>query len=316
MIISCPACATRYVVPDKAIGAEGRTVRCAQCRTSWFQNASDTLLEEQSRPAAPASPASKPAPPPAPPAPPVRRATEADGADSNLPSPTPTPAPGPSIGVQRPGPAPKAASTPPAPVRDDNRADDEAAATKPNRPPVAESPPPVPPAPSAPPVREFIYDSHDDRSQFDSEPPFRPRRNPLKIATWVAAIFAITAVGLIAAANFWGLPDWIPVERPTFARAGPDLVLEFPREEQDRRKLPNGTQYFGVSGSVTNVGSTTRRVPEILIVLRDDRERIVYRQVISTSQRTLAPGESVSINQAVTDVPRAAKTAEFGWSPA
>jgi predicted Zn finger-like uncharacterized protein len=38
MIIACPACATRYAVPDGAIGVDGRTVRCAKCRNSWFQD--------------------------------------------------------------------------------------------------------------------------------------------------------------------------------------------------------------------------------------------------------------------------------------
>ena len=49
--------------------------------------------------------------------------------------------------------------------------------------------------------------------------------------------------------------------------------------------------------------------------MRDDRERKVYEWVVRPPKSELAPGESVTINEAVTDVPRSAKIAEIGWKP-
>lgn len=156
---------------------------------------------------------------------------------------------------------------------------------------------------------------YDDGSQFDYEPPFRPRRNPLKLWTAAAAVFAVLAVGTIGAVSYWGLPDWVPVQKPTFGLQEPDLTLEFPAEQQDRRTLANGAEYFGASGTVTNTGRETREVPPILIILRDKRDRIVYSWEMTPPKRTLAPGETIRINEAVTDVPRSAAIAEIGWKP-
>jgi predicted Zn finger-like uncharacterized protein len=36
MLIVCPSCASEYMIDPGRIGAEGRTVRCAGCKETWF----------------------------------------------------------------------------------------------------------------------------------------------------------------------------------------------------------------------------------------------------------------------------------------
>ncbi|WP_428028484.1 MJ0042-type zinc finger domain-containing protein [Altererythrobacter sp.] len=313
MIIACPACKTRYVVPDSAIGVEGRTVRCAKCKHSWFQDGPE--LE------APAKPADEVADP-----------VSAAPPEATPPTPEAEPAPTPEAGPAAPDesePAAEAGPTPkpsvshwrtPAGAREAARAAVaqrvvEEPSPEPPAPPSYEQPP-QPAAESAPePEPAFYGQDEDDASQFDYEPPFRPRRNPLKLWTAAAMVFAALALGTAVGVSYWGMPDWVPVTRPTFGVNQPNLRLEFPPGQQDRRTLPNGTEYFGASGTVTNIGRETVAVPPIRIVLRDERDRIVYDWSIVPPKPELAPGETVAIKEAVTDIPRAAKFAEIGWKP-
>ena len=286
MIIACPACSTRYVVPDTAIGADGRTVRCAKCRHSWFQDPPE-LLGEPADVQAPAEATPPPAPPAAQPAPIVEQAPPAE-------------------------PAPYAEAASPARVTAGVDEDSGPAAR-------ADEVPPLPPMvdDSRPTYADAGAERYTDeqRSSFEFEPPFRPRRNRLRMWTMATVLFALVSLGAVAAVARYGLPDWMPLARSTFGGAQPDLVLDFPPNRQDRRTLPNGTEFFGASGTVTNVGQERRTVPTILIVLRDTRERIVYSWEVDPPKRQLAPGESVTVNEARTDVPKSARIAEIGWKP-
>ena len=301
MIITCPACSTRYVVPDNAIGVDGRTVRCAKCKHSWFQegaSAEGVVASEQ---------VAEPEPPPPPPAPVEKHEAESETA------------PAPRFKV------------------DDPERDEEPHRHRPLVPPAAqegaapqrqrardfdETPPPSfvegreeePEPDFGGPAKEEMHED-DLVSRFDHSPPFGPRRNTLKLWTWAAAIFALLAASAIFAMSRYGTPDWWPVERPLFGEMQPDLQLSFPPEEQRWRELENKTLMFTAKIRVTNTAREARRLPPVLIVMLNEREDQIYSWVVQPPQPTLAPGETLVIDEARTDVPRGAVYADVGWAP-
>ncbi len=344
MIIACPACGTRYAVPDTAIGSEGRTVRCAKCKHSWYQDPPPNAQAQAPAARAPQAPAPAPAPAPAAQTPVPTPVRQPEPAPPPMQREAPAPAPeprrdGPSISHWR---TPESASDNAGePAQGAGYSEGDAAMAmralrrglnaqgeanaQPTPTPAAPLPSFSNPAPPAddyadPPLGDEPAYGEDDGSdedadsQFDYRAPFSRRRNPAKMWTLAAVIFALLAGGTAVAVNYYGLPEWLPLQRPAFGIGRPGLTLDFPVTDQKKSTLENGQEIFQVRGTISNTASESMDVPKLLVVFSDSRERPVGDWEVVPSKRRLAPGETVTVTEAIADIPPTATGAAIGWA--
>lgn len=276
MILSCPACQTRYVVPDTAIGPEGRQVRCASCRESWFETPREPTADGEYPPAEQS--AVEPAPPP-------------EVAPEVVPEVAPEMAPAPTVDPV----AAKPASPPPEAIV-------AAVAETPADEDAGSAPPPSMHLPAiATRVRGTGWGA-------------RLRRNPARLWTAVAVLAALLMLSAVGAIVTFG-PPALAARLGLAADTGGALTIEV-TQKPERRPMESGNELFSVTGRIVNPSETTQNVPNIRAQLLDSRSRVVYSWTIARPVAKLPPGGTAEFDSAALDVPRAARALNLSFAGA
>ena len=271
MILTCPACDTKYVVKDGAIPPGGRQVRCASCKHRWHQGADPAAADAQAD--VPMAIASLGGPPE-----PVAGEAEAEAeaeADQMI--------------AGEPEPA----------VEEGEFADYENAPVAPEW-DAPEATAPSPPVAAAEPAEWHEPPAEDDGEYVgyvelyvDEED--RPRRR------WPALLLILFLIAAAAAA-FWFLapPEW--KARAGIAQGTSPLQLMI--TTSDRQPLESGNELVAISGRVINPTDRELQVPPIHAELRNKQTKaLIHQWTIAPPTRVLAPNSSASFNSAEVDVP-------------
>ena len=273
MILTCPACDTKYVVKDGAVPPGGRQVRCAACKHSWHQDPEPAPIHE---------PADQDLPEVA------YQATD-EGVAFDRPAVEAVEDPplpeeyAPADPVEEPQAAAWQSGVdafPPEPAVFETSSGFEA------EPSVAYDPEPV-----AQPDEEFVG--------------YAPITvyGPARRRTW-PIILGVVLLIAAAAAAFWFLApaEWKARAGIAEANATP---LELMITTSDRQPLESGNELVAISGRVINPTDREQNIPPIHAELRDKQTRaLVHRWTIAPPARVLAPRSSASFNSAEIDVPQ------------
>jgi len=286
MLIVCPSCATSYMIDPASVGANGRAVRCARCRSTWFVNPGKSA----GTPNVSAFVSG------------VIAEAEAEASSGKIDSP-PAEEPA-SLAPEPPADEPPslapeagAAFEPPAAEPSfDDAAPPVFAHDTAEPPTITDAPPLVPP------------DAHDggdaaDVTEHDERADYAARRARMRAkrqkdrrnARWVALVLLLLGVNIAIVAGRHQIVRYLPQTASLFASIG--LPVNLRNLEFDGIKISKETQ-DGVSiliieGKIVNTVGSATDVPRLRFAARNASGQEVYTWSMQPARSILGPGDSL-----------------------
>jgi predicted Zn finger-like uncharacterized protein len=282
MLIACPNCATSYNIEPASLGAAGRTVRCARCKTTWFASGLETAPEATAS---------------------ANDALANGGAHA-------------SVGIIRPDAPLPGTDTNEVPAERagvDADAQDEspAAVEAPHPEPVA-----IADAPSVVPTIESTAPHSAANLESDEADNFVARRKRLQArrvkarrsSHWTALILVLFAfnVALIGARS--EVVRFFPQTASLFSAIGLPVNLRNLKFENMRisKETQEGLSALVIEGSIVSIASKPTEVPRLRFAARDAAGQEVYTWSSMPSRSTIGPGEKLDFRSRLVSPPESA----------
>lgn len=310
MIVNCPNCATRFTLPDGALGTAGRRMKCARCGHKWHEMPpqdeaeaapDDTWAEPEPAPAA--APASD-VPLEMEPGAPAGRAAPPDAGDIPMES-----APG-QGGLQG---------------RDDDTTDLDALADMLSRDDDFNADQDDGDADGRAPDLDSLINADDPddipsmfASPEDEEDDGRRKRR------WPAVLVVLLIViGGLAAGAWFGRQQiiaWVPQAQGLYAMTGLPVQslgagLRF-QNVAGERIVEDGVDTLIVRGFIANIADSPREIPHLKLTLYDAEDKPVQSMVSRPPQPTVEAETNTGFRLTLENPPASARRFEVDWTAA
>jgi predicted Zn finger-like uncharacterized protein len=302
MLIICPSCATSYMIDPASVGAGGRAVRCARCKTTWFAGGAktapevtafvDSVIAEAEAQSAGSSSSGLP-PKPADAAPPPDNApAAADDFGNGRSEPLPEPSQ-PMGDIQARLPPIEHATHHTDLAPHENNAPEPVAITD---------------APSLVPPIEHEPLPHAANAELDSEDieSFAARRQRLKArrqkarksSRWTAVILVLFAFNVALVGSRNEVVRFLPQTASLFAAIGLPVNLRNLKFENVRitKETQDGVNILIVEGTIVSTAGKPAEVPRLRFAARNATGQEVYTWTTLPSRSILGPGESLEFS--------------------